>query len=882
MHISRVELENFKSHAESVFEFTRGTTAIVGENGAGKTSIIEAIAWALFDSLDYKKEEVIRRGEKKAVVRVTFESGLDERDYTVYRDTGTGYYVYDPRLQTRIADKKEEVTRFLLQHLGIEPGTDLESLFKHAIGVPQGTFTAIFLATTAERKKTFDSLLKVEEYRRSSDELLKTVRFVDQQITAVDIRIARAEGEIGRIKKLEEDRDLAVAAIEKEMQAVKTLDADIEIKQADVSRLDETEKLLGDLRTEAERLSAELARAELVLKQSEAELTRSRTAAELIAGVRNDAAEHRSATARLTELERERTARQVLRDELARTEGALTAVQAERKHLDQESERIQKAHSEVALLSGQTSEQERLESQLDAGRRELAKAEAAAGQLRGMNERIAALRAAYKRTADELGAANEKAGGAAEVENLQIREAVLLREIAAANAALERDERFQQEIRNGLCPILSQKCLNLKEGETLESFISSQFGELRAQIGTLSTEQRSVGEALKTAREAERFSGQIAGLENRLKEIRDEGEGLRSQVQELETAAGKLADLQAESIRIESELKSLDNPKAKIIYLQQEIGRETEIRDKLSASEKNLERLESERHLTFERLEEFKDLDAILAETMAVRDRTAESFRVFTANEAAAGQVIHVESEFSSAEKSRAEALEKANAAVKSAEDASRDYDRDSHLATRSGLLDLQKRRAEVGVILDSAQRRHRELEADLERLYTVRRSMQDEFRERERLERVSETTDFIRTTLKDAAPLVAKNYVHHVSLEANQLFREIGGNAERSLKWGEDYAISLEEGGYDRPFQSLSGGEQMSAALSVRLALLKQLSDIRIAFFDEPTTNMDTERRENLAMQISQISHFEQLFVISHDDTFEGYMDNEVRVEKV
>ncbi len=879
MHILRVELENFKSHAESVFEFTRGTTAIVGENGAGKTSIIEAIAWALFDSLDYKKEEVIRRGEKKAVVRVTFESGLDERDYTVYRDTGTGYYVYDPRLQTRIADKKEEVTRFLLQHLGIEPGTDLESLFKHAIGVPQGTFTAIFLATTAERKKTFDSLLKVEEYRRSSDELLKTVRFVDQQITAVDIRIARAEGEIGRIEKLEDERDIAVAAIEKEMQAVKTLDTDIEIKQADVSRLDETEKLLGDLRTEAERLSAELARAELVLKQSEAELTRSRTAAELIAEVRNDAAEHRSATDRLKELERERTARQVLRDELARTEGALTAVQAERKHLDQESERIQKAHSEVTLLSGQTSEQDRLESQLDSTRRELAKAEAAAGQLRGMNERIAALRAAYKRTADELGAANEKAGGAAEVENLQMREAVLLREIAAANAALERDERFQQEIRNGLCPILSQKCLNLKQGETLESFISSQFGELRAQIGTLSTEQRSVGEALKTAREAERFSGQIAGLENRLKEIRDEGEGLRSQARELETAAEKLAELQAESIRIESELKSLDNPKAKITYLQQEIGRESDIRDKLSASEKNLERLESERHLTVEKLEEFKDLDARLAETTAVRDRTAEAFRVFTANEAAAGQVVHLESEFNAAEKARADALEKANAAVKSAEDASRDYDRDIHLSARSGLLDLQKRRAEVGVILDSAERRHRELEADLERLYTVRRSMQDEFRERERLQRVSETTDFIRTTLKDAAPLVAKNYVHHVSLEANQLFREIGGNAERSLKWGEDYAISLEEGGYDRPFQSLSGGEQMSAALSVRLALLKQLSDIRIAFFDEPTTNMDTERRENLAMQISQISHFEQLFVISHDDTFEGYMDNEVRV---
>ena len=70
-----------------------------------------------------------------------------------------------------------------------------------------------------------------------------------------------------------------------------------------------------------------------------------------------------------------------------------------------------------------------------------------------------------------------------------------------------------------------------------------------------------------------------------------------------------------------------------------------------------------------------------------------------------------------------------------------------------------------------------------------------------------------------------------------------------------------------------------MAAALSVRLALLKQLTDIRIAFFDEPTNNMDAERRENLAMQISRITHFDQLFVISHDDTFDNFVDTVVAV---
>jgi exonuclease SbcC len=262
-----------------------------------------------------------------------------------------------------------------------------------------------------------------------------------------------------------------------------------------------------------------------------------------------------------------------------------------------------------------------------------------------------------------------------------------------------------------------------------------------------------------------------------------------------------------------------------------------------------------------------------------MRDSSAQGHRTYISNEAAANLLESKESELVGLRTQFDRVCGELAGAEENFKKAADNYDPEAHAATKAALNEAEKQQVETRTTLLSVKRRADELSKELERLGGVRTALQDEFREKDRLEKIGELNSFIRDTLKEAAPRVARNYVYHVSLEANQLFREICGDAEKSLKWTDDYGICVEEGGYERPFASLSGGEQMAAALSVRLALLKQLSDIRMAFFDEPTTNMDAERRENLAMQISQIKHFDQLFVISHDDTFEGYVDNVISV---
>ena len=882
MHITKIELEDIKSHAASKYEFGRGTTAITGANGAGKTTLIEAVAWTLFDLLDYKKDDFIRRGAKKGVVQVTFESGLDEREYRVYRDTGTGYYVYDIQLKTRIADKREEVTRFLWQHLGVEIGTDLEALFRRAVGVPQGTFTAIFLESPTERKKAFDKLLKVEEYRQGAEKLRETARYIDTQIIAVREKIARAEGELSRFDDIETEFKNFTAQTEELSKTAETTTKVVAEKSEIVKRFDDSETKVNELKTLRDKLQAETAQTEFVEKQKESERNQASNAQEKIQLVEADYQTHIAALSRLKELERERIERDKLNAEMARVEKAHVNVKADQKKFQEDLEKSLKAHQEISALEPKIIEQEQLENESKISRNQMADAKAADKQLKILNQEIAEQLERYKKTKEEIGKMEQKTATASDAQPLSVLESQITNEVARLRANLERDKKFQSEIQNGLCPILSQKCLNLKEGETLETFVQSQFSEIKTQISKFEIEQQKISELLKQAREAGKSVAVLKQLEENQKDVIDEGKRLRAKQISLQEQSAGLAKTETDLAEIENKLKVLDNPKAKIKMLQTEANREIEIRGQVTAVEKNLERLESDRRILVEQLESYQFLDAQWTLFSDEREKTEKAHREFLSNESLAKTLPDREREFSAATQEVARLKSGLEKAEKDFSAANESYERDTHLLEKASLLEAEKRLAETRTNLEYTKRRGAELERELKRLAEIRKEMQGEFQEKERLEKIGEATKFIRDTLKEAAPRVARNYVYHVSIEANQMFREISGNAERTLRWTEDYGISLEENGYDRPFINLSGGEQMAAALSVRLALLKQLSDVRLAFFDEPTTNMDAERRERLAEQISHITErktFDQLFVISHDDTFEGYVDNVVSV---
>jgi exonuclease SbcC len=437
--------------------------------------------------------------------------------------------------------------------------------------------------------------------------------------------------------------------------------------------------------------------------------------------------------------------------------------------------------------------------------------------------------------------------------------------VAVAQLDSERERLAQEHAR------LSEREHALVQVE--ERLAAIQFDE--GALEQLRTRLMGLDAQLIPAREALQRAAQVAPLRGQLAEIEQRGRRTKEQRAELAAAAGGIENLEKEITETEARLRALNDPRGRAALLRAEAERAASLEADALAARGVLQELERERKSFSSRLARFADFESRWTAAISERERTAGAHREHLETASAAATVEPRERETKRAAKDAERAAKDATEAEREHGVAVGAYDAARHAAERESLTLARSRVATMTAQLESEHASINKISAEIARLEEVRAKWQEELRAQEKLKRLDEATEFMRDTLKKAGPEVTKSYVAHISVEANQLFREITGEAGRTLRWTSDYEIVVEEGGYDRSFVNLSGGEQMAAALAVRLALLKQLSDIRVAFFDEPTVNMDAERRENLARQIGQVRHFDQLFVISHDDTFEETVDH-------
>ena len=893
MLISSLTLENVKSYPQATIEFSPGTNAIVGPNGAGKTTILEAIGFALFDHLPYNRADFVRAGQRWAGVAVEFVSDYDERAYQVIRRCGSRntYTVLDPELSGRICEGKADVMQFLRQHFRVEAETEPEDLFRNAVGVPQGSFTVSFLETPSVRKAIFDPLLKVAEYRRAWERLREPLNLLRQRQNEQAVKIGRLEGELKRLPNLEREAGSLAERIGVAEAELKAAHDALALAQAERQELEVARERLRERQRAAQLQEQRVAERERTLAAARQRMAESEEAVTATEANRAGHEAYAAAQEAQRDVSERMARRRKLEAERAGLQTLLTQAQTRGDAHGKALAEIAEAEKTAEGLEAAAAEQE----QLDADMRDVQRQ---ADRLKDAGAQVERLQAAVDAARARLAQAREEAARALEIEAslepLQARLEALQKEKSAAEVAeaqaqaeheiiREQGQRLRAAETSTFCPICEQP-LSAENRERLLDRLRARWTELTAACeaaasaisqaesareqtrATLTRRERTL-RGLRRQNEVDRAEGELAELDARLAEARMEVEGLGKPQQRL----AQLAEA----------LEALGNPRRRRdAALQAAQGRE---REEAALEAQRAEAARQRRALAAldEGMAAFAGLDAEAARIASQLDEFRSADDLYRRNLTAAEALPQRRQEAAEAEEALRVAQERYESGRAQLAAIAGTFDEVSYEEAGARLDEMIGRSARLEADLGQWRERLIETEAEISQLRGQAQRLAAAQSLHRRLGEREELLQSLRSVLQEAGPFVTKALVKQISYTANQLFGQIMEDYTRTLSWREDYGIILEVDGRERAFAQLSGGEQMSAALAVRLALLQEISGMGVAFFDEPTTNLDDTRRDALARQIVEVQGFEQLFIISHDDSFEQATENLIRVEK-
>ncbi|MGF1512591.1 MAG: AAA family ATPase [Elainellaceae cyanobacterium] len=918
MEIISVILKNFKTHRDRQFEFKPGTNAICGENGAGKTSILEAIGWTLFNySSSYTKDDLIRNGASSAQATVSFVSSRDGRTYDVQRCTSRGYTLYDPQLGQRLPYTRieSEVLPWLRQHLGLSPATGLEQLFKNTIGVPQGTFTADFQLPIEKRKQVFDTVLKVGEYKQLYSQLASLKRYGEGQAQLVAQAIAQYEETLAGLDELQPQRQQLAESIE-------TGDARIQALGTQLQALTQEQ---GQLAQQAEDLQQRRAQLQTLATQLDGKRREAALQSEAVArsqGAQQQCKAHRAGHDAFLEAEAvlkqmgeqlgQQTellqARQGQQTALAAADAALATVKTKLEQVEQASQALEQLRPQAL----QQAALEQTQAQLDQRQRQMQ-------QQRQERDRLKRERARLQAEADALAKAVAQIEALASVletiPTLEQQQERLRTQISRVDAAKQfeadlrqlvaqcahQQQQYEDEAGHALtvlrqlqaaAPLLASDAVDaalatLESGVALNASVIQSLDviltDLSQQTSTtaLSSQLRSTAAQLDQAYRDRARYGTLAETRDRHQQLGQTLKTLREQVSQLEAA---LKDEQAVTQQwrdAQAALKALDNPRARVALLERQQQQQPALAQSYQKEKTVRGEVEVAIATLDQQLAQFADLRSRQQAQAQVRDTHRVSYLTYLQQQPESQQLEHRKVALSEVEQQVAQLAQQQQEQQQAYGQAKAAYNAERRQQVETQVRQLRSEADRLQGQLPQQHQRLSELDHRLAQLQAVSQTCDRARTDLKQKERIKRFINFARKVYKEAGPRITERYVYTVSQEANRLFRELLNRPNVALEWTRDYDVVVQEGAHRRRFVNLSGGEQMCAALAVRLALLRVLADIDIAFFDEPTTNMDRRRRQGLAEAIANIKSFRQLFVISHDDTFEQYTENIVFVER-
>ena len=261
MIIESLHMKNFKSHRNTRIDFDTGISIIIGGNGVGKSSILEAVSFALFKQHTSKRiDKLITIGQKRMEVEIQFTA--HGRTYRVLRErTKTSskaiMSIKEGRRFQSLVSGDKQVTMEVQDLLEMDG-----DLFLNAVYVRQGEIADLIEKTSSEKKQMIGRLLGID----SLEKAWKNIKIILDKYNEKKLIL---EGRLESFKEFEEELNSKKQQEAEFNIKIKNLNREIEEKIIDTNLVREKKEILDKRSLEFEKTNTLLNSKEHFMEQLE-------------------------------------------------------------------------------------------------------------------------------------------------------------------------------------------------------------------------------------------------------------------------------------------------------------------------------------------------------------------------------------------------------------------------------------------------------------------------------------------------------------------------------------------------------------------------------------------------------------------------------------
>ena len=838
-----LRITGFLSYRDSVeLDFNGFDLACIsGHNGAGKSSLLDAITWTLFGEARGKSSDVINLNADIKAAEVVFTFSHEQNTYRVQRTLPRNKST-TLEFQLKNGDAwrplTEKTTRDTQARIEQTLRLDYET-FVNASFFLQGKADEFTQQNATKRKEVLSNILGLEIWDEYKNRTAEKRKAIEREVDEIDGRVAEIDAELAE----EETRKNRLEEIQRTLNQ---LAATREAQESLLENIRQSVTLLNEQRKLTSTLSASLERSRAALTGLEARLASKEAERASYIDLVNRAKEIESAykawqKARKDLEELDKTAAEFREHEKERAP-LLEDIAVEKARLEEERRSLMAEESEI---SNQLSANSDVKNEIAKSQKLLAAAE------EKINERV--------ETEGKRNEARERQA-ALKVENETLK--------ADMNQLKERIESLKSA-DGATCPLCGQELSKEHRKSTLKQLeeegkekgdryrsnsdesknIAKQITDYESRITSLASAEN---DRVKYASEVSQLTERMETLEALAKDWDSTG---RKRLREVE----KILDGRKYAVDQQKQLAKLDKELAKLGY-------DASAHDEARAKENEFRSVEEEHGNLKSAKEVNKQIEGEIANLEAeIENRKSE--------------ISNLETDYQIAKAN----LESTEAQSPNLDEAERKLFslREEENKTRSELGGAQQR---VDIL-----RTQRARKADFER---ERESLQKQIAQHKTLERAFG---------KDGVPaLLIEQALPQIQDKANELLDRLSDgqmsvefvtqeaykdDKRKDLK--ETLDIKIKDSAGARDYEMYSGGEAFRVNFAIRLALSEILAQrkgarLQTLVIDEGFGSQDVQGRQRLIEAINLVKNdFAKILIITHLEELKDAFPTRIEIEK-